>query len=91
MNNNIVKHSYLIAFVLTLIGAFMKIEHTPFSGILLALGILSLLVFVITAIMEVNRSRKISDSEKFMWSVGFVTFGGLIGLVYIFSARKRIV
>jgi hypothetical protein len=55
------------------------------------LGILSLLVFVITAIMEVNRSRKISDSEKFMWSVGFVTFGGLIGLVYIFSARKRIV
>jgi hypothetical protein len=90
MNNN-TTFSYLIAFVLTTIGALMKIEHTSFSEVVLALGILSLLVFVIMAIKEVNRSSKISDSEKFMWSVGFVTFGGLLGLLYVFSARKRIV
>ena len=91
MNNNKVKYSYLAGFALSIIGALMKIEHVNFSEIFLSLGILSLLLFIIMAVMEVNRSRKISDSEKFMWGVGLVFFGGLTGLVYVFSARKRIV
>ena len=32
----------------------------------------------------------ISDSEKFMWKVGFITLGAIAGLVYVVSARKRI-
>jgi hypothetical protein len=89
--NSTVKYSYITSMLLTIIGALMKINHVPFSNVFLAIGLIALLIFIIYAIIEVNRSKKISDSEKFMWNVGFIFFGSITGLIYIFSARKRIV
>jgi len=91
MNKNIAPYSYLVSFIFSVIGALMKIQHYPFSEVFLSLGIIALIIFIIAAIIEVSRSRKISDSEKFMWKVGFIVFGSIAGLVYLVSGRKRIV
>jgi len=90
MKNNL-KYTYLTSMLVTIIGALMKINHIAFSDVFLGIGLIALLIFVIYAIIEVNRSKKISGSEKFMWNVGFVFFGSITGLIYIFSSRKRII
>lgn len=89
---NIVRNSYVLSLLSTLIGVAMKLGTSlPFSSGMLIIGIVLLIVFIVTAIMEVNRSTKISDSEKFMWSVGFVLFATILGFVYVFLYRKKII
>lgn len=90
MNKNLAPFSYLASLFFSIIGAVMKIQHFDYSEILLSLGIISLIIFIIAAFIEVSRSKNISDSEKFMWKVGFITLGAIAGLVYVVSARKRI-
>ncbi|MES2748718.1 MAG: hypothetical protein V4648_10060 [Bacteroidota bacterium] len=91
MNNPIVKQSYLISIIFSISGAFMKLFHVPYANVLLGIGIIATIVFIITGIMEVQKSNRIRSGEKLMWSVGFIMFSGLAGLVYIASARKRII
>ena len=89
--NNKVKYSYITSMLLTITGALMKINHIQFANVFLGIGLLALLIFIIFAVFEVNNSRKISGSEKLMWNVGFLFFGSITGLIYIVSARKRII
>jgi len=88
---NKLNSSYLMAMVLTITGALMKISHMEFADFFLSIGLIALLVFIVYALIEVNRSKKINGSEKLMWNVGFLFFGSITGLIYLLSARKRIV
>ena len=90
-NKKIIILSFAFSAVITLIGAFLKIMHWPFASVLLGIGLLFTLVFIVMSIIEINNSKKIDASEKLMWFVGFVLFAQLTGIVYILSARKRII
>ncbi len=68
-----------------------KIMHWPYATLIMAFGMILMLFFIISAIYEVMNSSKIDGSEKFMWVIGFLFFGIITGLVYLLSARKRIV
>lgn len=68
-----------------------KIMHWPYATLIMALGMILMLFFIISAIYEVMNSSKIDGSEKFMWVIGFLFFGIITGLIYLQSARKRIV
>lgn len=90
-NKQILNLSFVLSIVIVLVGALFKIMHYPYSQLLLIVGLISMLVFWYVAISEIKSSTKIDGSEKFMWIFGIIFLGSVAGLVYLLSARKRIV
>lgn len=88
---SILQISFIFSFLTVIIGTLLKIEHYSYAHLTIIVGLLFHLIFLTTGIYEVSKSKKIEASEKFMWSVGFIFFGSVAGLVYLLSARKRIV
>lgn len=89
--NNKFKISFLIAIAFSIFGAFLKINNTSGSEFILVIGIIATLFYIIIGIIEVNKSNKINNSEKVMWTIGFISFNFLAGLLYLTSGRKRII
>ena len=87
----IVKTSFIISFISTLIGAYFKIIHSEGGETLLMIGIIVGLIFIVSAIYEVRTSKKISNAEKTMWTIAFFFMSGITGLIYFFIGRKRII
>jgi len=83
--------SFIISFVLTILGALMKIIHLPFANIFLTIGLISLVVFIVASVNEILKSKKIEGTEKFMWIMGFLFFGMFTGLLYVLEYRKKII
>jgi hypothetical protein len=86
----IVTISFIIGFILTLVGAFLKITHSEGANTLLTIGIIASIVFIVTAIYEVRTSKRIDNAEKTMWTLGFIFFSSIAGLIYVFISRRRI-
>lgn len=89
--NNLFKKVFFIALLITIAGAIMKITHMNGAHILLLFGILSTLCYVVIGICEVNISKRITQSEKIMWTSAFIFLNFLAGLLYLLNGRKRIV
>jgi hypothetical protein len=87
----IVKLSFIISFIITLSGAYLKITHSKGVENLLIIGIIATFVFVVSAVYEVRTSNRIDNAEKTMWTIAFIFMSGLAGLIYFFIGRKRIV
>ena len=87
----IVNYSFIISVVVVILGALAKIMHCPYSQLLLIIALLAMVVLAISCLYEITKSEKIEGTEKFMWVVGFIVLTMVAGLVYILSARKRIV
>lgn len=90
-NNKLVTFSFFISFVLTIIGTLFKIRHWQFGSIILTTGLAVLALFILTAAYEITNSKKTDRNEKIMWIIGLLFFGNITGLIYVLSARKRIV
>jgi NADH:ubiquinone oxidoreductase subunit 2 (subunit N) len=88
---NLLYGSFFASFILTIVGSLFKIMHWPFASMLLTIGLISLALFVLMSILEIMNSKKIEGTEKFMWVIGFLFFGLITGLIYMLSARKRII
>ncbi|KXK36796.1 MAG: PLDc N-terminal domain-containing protein [Saprospiraceae bacterium] len=87
----IVKWSFIISFMLSLIGAYFKITHLEGAHALLIIGVITTLIFIVSAIYEVRTSTRIDNSEKTMWTIAFIFMSGLAGIIYFFAGRKRII
>jgi hypothetical protein len=90
-NKQILNISLLFSIIITIVGALFKILHYPYSQLFLASGFISMLVFCLVAISEIKSSTKINQSEKFMWIFGLIFISNITSLVYLLSARKRII
>ena len=88
---NIVRWSYIIGLITSLAGAYLKILHSQGADVLLALGLGASLVFILTAIYEVQTSKRIGSQDKIMWTIALIFLSGIAGLVYFFGVRKRVV
>ena len=86
----IVITSFIIGFILTLVGAYLKITHSEGADTWLTIGIITSIVFIVTAIYEVRTSKRIDQAEKNMWTLGFIFFSSITGLIYVFISRRRI-
>ena len=86
----LVKWSFIISFIITLLGAYLKITHSKGAQPLLIVGVASSLVFIASAIYEVRTSTRINNHEKTMWTIAFIFMSGFAGLIYFFIGRKRI-
>jgi hypothetical protein len=88
---NIVRWSYIIGLITVVAGAYLKILHAKGADALLALGLGANLVFILTAIYEVQTSKRIASQDKIMWTIALIFLNGIAGLVYFFGGRKRVV
>ena len=90
MIGTLVRISIVATFIGIFFGTYFKITHYEGADTLLAIGLIASLIFIITAIYEVNSSKRINGSEKVMWTIGFILTGSIAGLVYLFIGRKRV-
>jgi hypothetical protein len=73
-----------------LIGFVMQMAHIQQALFILALGLLSWLVFLLFALYEIVNSDKIDGVMKFLWVLGFFLLGIFTGLLYVLSERKKL-
>ena len=83
--------AFKIGMFLTILGALFKMQHFPTANIILIVGLFATLVYIIIGIYEVNNSKKITTFEKFIYTIGFITFGFFTGIYYYFIGRKNII
>ena len=88
---NILQFSLLLCYFLSFVGAFQKIMHSQFSDLFFIIAFIFAVTFIFTAIMEIKQSIRITKDEKTMWTIGLIFMWGIVGIIYLFSARKRIV
>lgn len=84
------KFCFFISFSIIIIGALFKIFNWPFANMLLFLGLLLFAIFIIISIYEIINSNKIDGTEKFMWIIGLLFFGFIVGFIYMLFGKKKI-
>lgn len=72
------------------IGAILKSMHYKFASPFLIIGLILTLGYIFLGIVEVQQSKRIAASEKLMWTIGFLFFGFLTGLLYLINGQKRV-
>ncbi|MGK4567611.1 GldL-related protein [Flavobacterium sp. 3HN19-14] len=87
----ILKYSFSLSLLIVITGALFKINHMPAANALLTIGLIFTFIYTVAAILEIFNSRRINSTEKLMWLIGFLFFNFITGILYILSARKRIV
>ena len=90
-SGTLVKSSFILGLIITITAVLVKIQHYSGANTLLFIGVLCIITFIFTAILEIHDSKKLDGRQKFMWTIGLITMTTLMGIIYIFSARKRIV
>jgi hypothetical protein len=89
--DTVIKVSFVLGLVLTMVGAMLKILHEKNAGPFLIVGVIASIIYIILAIYEIRTSTRIDSSEKTMWTIAFIFMSGLAGLIYFIIGRKRIV
>jgi len=91
MNKDVlIKTSFFLYLGGLFLGSYLKITNHSGDFLLMA-GLLFMVVFIVAAILEVQRSARITAHEKTFWTIGFILSSGLAGLVYMSLVRKRVV
>lgn len=86
----VVTTSFIISFLITLIGAYLKITHYQGADAILIIGVITTLIFIVSAIYEVRTSKRIDHAEKNIWTIAFILMSGITGVVYFLIGRRRI-
>lgn len=90
MKKDLPIYTFIIAFASILFGAFLKILHHANADTFLMIGLIAQCIFIFIVIREIVISTRIKTNEKVMWIVGVIFMASIVGLIYLFSARKRI-
>ena len=83
------KICFFLSLCVIFIGTILKLTHTDFAQPILMLALLLSLGYIIIGIMEVQNSKNLDQSEKIMWTIGFIFFGTITGIVYLLVGRKK--
>ncbi len=86
---------FIVAFVISqltmLIGLVLKIRHLPGADFFLILTFILTLVYIVNALSEIYGSDRIKTNEKIMWTITFIGFNTLAGILYFFILRPRMI
>jgi multisubunit Na+/H+ antiporter MnhB subunit len=88
--SNLFTKAFLSSLLTVLIGTILKILHFPGGQFFLILTFVLTIIYIITALSEIYGSERISTNEKIMWTVSFILFCTIAGLLYFFVGRPRI-
>jgi len=84
------KASYASLFLITLAGSIIILIGYQKSEAFEIIKEILKFTFSIIALYELNTSDKINKIEKTFWSLAFIFTPVIIGIIYIFSSRKRV-
>ena len=89
-----IKQIYIISLVLSIFGlvtgSMFKIMHWPYATILNLTGYLFSLAYITIGIVTLFKNKDKSLIEKLAWTIGFLIFSSIIGIVYFFTELKNI-
>ncbi len=85
------KTGFIISLLFILFSSWLKLIHAQGANTWLNISAALVFIFIVTGIYEVLSSKRIDSSEKIMWTLAFILFSGLTGLVYFLMGRKRVV
>ncbi|MFT5619363.1 MAG: VanZ family protein [Arenicella sp.] len=83
------KRASYLTLILQILGALFKIEHLPYAGTLLSVGIIGMLICALIALAVVIANKKESVAQKIFWLLSLILSMPL-GLYFYFSRRKRV-
>ena len=86
--NNPYKKIFVLAFILVLFGSLLKICHLEFATLFLMLGLFTTLCYIVLGIYQINNSVKLKNKEKVLWTIGFISFSFITGLLYYFKENQ---
>lgn len=86
--NNLYKKIFVLAFILVLFGSLLKICHLEFATLFLMLGLFTTLCYIVLGIYQINNSVKLKNNEKVLWTIGFISFSFITGLLYYFKENQ---
>ena len=81
--------SFLLSFVLTILGAYLKIMHMNGADTLLMIGLFATAVYAILALFEIWNSAVFTHGDKIMWTVAILFLSGIGGIMYFLMGRQR--
>lgn len=84
--------SFFAVWLLILVSFLFKYLGDGYTQFNLTLLIILVdLIFIYLVIKELVKSIQIERHEKRMWIIGIIFMSTVLGWIYIFSARKRII
>ncbi len=81
--------SLIICIIFSILGADFKIQHYPYSQLLLGIATVSSLGFIIPALIDVFKNESNGFVKKFAWLICFIFFSWITGLIYSKTYTKR--
>lgn len=87
---NLVTWALIGSYVFTLLGVYALVDGFEHATKLMVLGFFSYATFLIKAIIEISSSKN-EGVNKFIWILGLIFMGSIVGFLYIIAGRKRFV
>lgn len=90
--NSLFNVVFFISVLLIMLIILLRILHIsmPFANVLVGLSIILTMIYVIIALVEIWSSTRPNLTEKMMWTVGFIAFNIITGILYLLVGRPRI-
>ncbi len=89
--NSLIHITFIGSFFFPFIGTLLKLkDYSSLSNSFLILGIVFILFFLVLALIEINKSQKLNEKQKTLWTIGLLIFVGISPLIYYFIGRKNI-
>lgn len=91
--DNLIKPFFYFGYSIVFAFAAIKITHTSiyYDKELAFVGFIAIATFIVMALIEIHRSKNITLAEKIMWTIGFLFFNLITGIIYFFFARERVI
>jgi hypothetical protein len=84
--------TYRIALVVSIassmLGAIFKTMHWEGASSLITIGLIAVLAYTSIGLNDVYQNKNNSLKDTFLWTISFVLFTYIVGLVYYFYELK---
>jgi hypothetical protein len=74
---------YTLSTAIYLQGIVFKTQHYQGGKVMLALGLLLSISYIIIGLREIYKSKNLTESQKTIWTIGFILISPLTGLFYL--------
>ena len=81
--------SLLVSIILSFLGAIFKMKHYPGAGFMLQGALLVSFVYIVLGIINVWGRTDKGIINKVLWTVGFLLFSWVSGLIYYIKELKQ--
>jgi len=92
MKNKVFIHtSFIGSLIFSITGSILKLNYDSIlSNSFLLIGIILTFLFLILGIIEINKSKKLSNKQKTFWTIGLIVFFNIGSIIYYFIGRKHV-